>query len=282
MKERESWKPKPDELNRFYNVYVDESSHTKFKYLVIGALAIPYTHVARFNEDMFAARDGTKTPRYKPDGELKVLKWEDCNDYTLDACINTVNAVIGFKRKHNMPAVQDMRLNCLAVDTEARPQRVIGDGDREVGYEKELYFLSGLCISNKFRDGLFRVYCDQRNSRLGLDELRGMMNNGAAKHDHRHDFPFRHISFSSPKASLPLQVLDMFMGALAYRLNRHYEAKDANSAKKTLTEHIWKVCNNRDPFVHYPRGTKYFMNWIHRPGASGNKKKPFQNEPFEE
>ena len=74
----------------------------------------------------------------------------------------------------------------------------------------------------------------------------------------------------------------MFMGALAFRLNGHYEAENANAAKKALADHIWTVCHNRDPFIHYPRPTQYLMNWIHRPGASGNKKKPFQNEPFEE
>ena len=237
----EIWQPDDRDSKRTYDVFVDESSQTKAKYLIIGALIVPYTHRAEFDADMLAAREGTKVPTQKPNGDLEVLKWENCNKFSLDACINTAEAVYRFKKKHNLPVVQDMRMNCLAVDTHRRPTKRTGEGDPVAGLEKEFYFLGGVSVAKRFRGGLFRVFPDRSYSRKGMSELQGMFNAGAAKHDHRNDKPFRHLDFGDPEGLVGLQVVDLFIGALAYRLNGRYDAPDANAAKKKFCDHIWPL-----------------------------------------
>lgn len=279
---RASWKPKPEERERFYNVYIDESSHTKAKYLLWSALIVPYVFAERFEADIVAAREKTRIPAYNSDGTLKVLKWENCNNHSFEACKNTVDAVFAFKTKHKMPLRQDMRIECLAINTHERSMRRIGGGDRVAGLEKEFYFLGGVCVSRHFRDGLFVALPDRNDFKTPLQELRGMLNNGAKKHDFRKDFPFRIIDYESPQTSLSHQVVDLFMGALAYQLNGHFNKSDASEAKKELCKYIWKIFSLHPTSYVNPHRTKYFMNWIHRPGPKDHKKKPFQNEPLED
>jgi hypothetical protein len=278
---RPPWKPIPEELDSFCDVYIDESGHSAHRYFILGALIIPYTHRDLFDADILAARDGTGEPKHKGD-QYKVMKWTKVNRENLQAYKNTVDATLAFKRKHNMSSLKDMRINCLAVDTSARPLHKTGKGDRETAYEIELYFLTGVCVAGRFRDSLLRLHTDRKFFRKKLNELRKMMNSGALKHGHRKQWPFRHFGFGDPETSLPLQVVDIFIGALGFKLNRHYDTANPTSPKKQLCDYIWQKLKLGDPFKIEPRPHKYFFNWMHRPGIEGYKTKFYQNEPFEE
>jgi hypothetical protein len=64
---RDSWVPRPEEADRFYQVYIDESSQTKHQYMVLGGLCVPLSHSAMFEADIIDHRDRT-TPILKSDG----------------------------------------------------------------------------------------------------------------------------------------------------------------------------------------------------------------------
>jgi hypothetical protein len=68
---RDSWVPRPEEADRFYQVYVDESSQTKHRYLVMGALCVPVAYSAAFDADIIAHRDHT-VPLLRPDGSTSI------------------------------------------------------------------------------------------------------------------------------------------------------------------------------------------------------------------
>ena len=52
-----AWEPLPHEADLFCNVYIDESSQTKHRYLVLGGLVVPLSHADAFEADIAAARD---------------------------------------------------------------------------------------------------------------------------------------------------------------------------------------------------------------------------------
>src|SRR5258706_14123484 len=72
---KDSWVPRPEEAERFYQVYIDESSQTKFRYMGMGGLCVPLAYSAAFNADIIAHRDET-TPLTNPDGSPAVMKWQ--------------------------------------------------------------------------------------------------------------------------------------------------------------------------------------------------------------
>lgn len=278
---RPPWVPKPEDTKWTCRVYIDESGQTGSRYFILGALIIPYTHIDLFNADMLAAREDTNVEKYRGD-EFKVMKWTKVTRDTLQAYKNTVDAVFAFKKKHNMPAIMDMRINSLAIDTSERPLHKTGNGDRETAYEIELYFLSGVCVAKRFPDNIFSLHIDRKVFRKKLNDLQKMFNSGAHKYGARKKWPFRYINFADPETCLPLQVIDIFIGALGFKLNRHYEKATAHSPKKELCDYIWQKFKLVDPFLVRPRPDKYFFNWMHRPGIEGYKTKPFSNEPIRE
>ncbi len=247
----------------------------------MGSLIIPYQYAARFNADILAARDGTNVAKYRGE-EYWVLKWEKVSKSTLQAYKNTVDAVLKFKFKHTMSLLTDMEINCLAVNTTDRPMHVIGKGDRETAYEIEMYTLLGVCVAKRFPDKIFDVCIDGKFFRKKLDELQAISNHGAHQHHHRIKWPFRKFRTSKPKWSLPLQVIDIFIGALHYKLNGYYDAPNASSAKKELHDYIWKAMGLRDPLKVLPRRTSKLMDWMHRPGPKDYKTHPFQNDGYQE
>lgn len=278
---RKPWEPLAEERDWFCDVYIDESGQNAHRYFILGALIVPYAFADRFNADILAARDGTMEPKFRGD-QYKVMKWTKVSRANLQAYKNTVDATLAFKKKHNLPAIMDMRINSLAIDTSERPLHKTGKGDRETAYEVELYFLAGVCVARRFPDHLFLLHADRKFFRKKLHDLSKMMSSGAHKHGHRKKWPFRSFKFADPETCLPLQVIDIFIGALGYKLNRHYEKAEANSPKKELCDYIWEKLKLGDPFKIEPRPHKYFFNWMHRPGIEGYKRKPFQNEPVEE
>jgi hypothetical protein len=54
------------------------------------------------------------------------------------------------------------------------------------------------------------------------------------------DFPIRRLDFRENRFSQALQISDLLIGAITYRINRHYDKPDANRDKKLLADYILK------------------------------------------
>jgi hypothetical protein len=115
-------------------------------------------------------------------------------------------------------------------------------------FNKEVYFLTNLIIGKRFPTELFHVYPDRRLVNHPLEDARKIMNYGARKYGDKRVWPYRRLRFEDPERCQALQVVDIFIGALAYRLNGHYDKPDANAAKKELSDYILGRAKITNPF----------------------------------
>ena len=140
---------------------------------------------------------------------------------------------------------QRVHFHSLVVDTSQLNHPRWNDGSRGIGFQKEVYQLA-----QKFRrlytKPVFHLYPHQRSTPQATDELRDILNHGARKKGDSRDWPFRRVHFRALPDCLPLQVVDILLGAVAYRLNGHYEERGASQARKELCDHILRRARIRD------------------------------------
>ena len=104
-----TWNPLQHEADLFCNIYVDESSQTKHRYLVLGGLLVSHSsHATAFETDIAAARDHT-IPTTKQDGRPKVIKWEKASAYNLEGYKKVIDAYFSFPQRHKLPARKNVR-----------------------------------------------------------------------------------------------------------------------------------------------------------------------------
>jgi hypothetical protein len=250
---RKPWVPLPHEAALFHNVYIDESSWTKHPYLILGALVIPLSLTGEFEADIIAAR-GDKFPPQSPDGTPRVFKWEKATAYNLDAYKRVVTAFFRFPQAHRQtPIALNVQTHCVVADTSFKVlhDRKFSEGDVDLGYDKDVYHLCARDLARQrcYKTALFHVYLDRRNTDRSPREAMNVMNNGMKKHGDTRLYPFRRMKFADPENSQALQVVDILIGALAYRFNRHYEKPEASPAKKALCDFILGTARITDVFT---------------------------------
>src|SRR5260370_28501529 len=108
------WDPLPEEADLFCNVYVDESSWTKFRYFVLGGLVVPLSHAALFEADIVAAREKAIVPACRADGTPRVMKWEKVYSSNFDAYRAVIDTAFHFRTLRNLPARKELGLHCLS------------------------------------------------------------------------------------------------------------------------------------------------------------------------
>jgi hypothetical protein len=236
---RRPWVPLPHEADLFCNVYIDESSQTKHRYLILGGLVVPLSHADLFEADIIAARDPVIAP-FHPDGTPRVIKWEKVSAYNLEAYKKVFDAFWRFEINHQLygPKDKHVDVHCVVVDTSKKSLRATGDGDIETGFNIEIYFLCAALIGKRFAKELFHIYLDRRTTSHDLNQARKIMNYGARKHGDTRQWPFRRLRFHDPEKCQALQVVDILIGALAYKVNGHYDKPEANKARKELCDYI--------------------------------------------
>ena len=237
--------------------------------MVLGGLCVPLNYSAQFEADVINHRDHT-TPTLKTDGTAKLMKWEKATGYNLLAYKRVVDAYFTFPTRYKLPTTKSLDTHCIAVDTSKKALKVTGDGDVEIGFAKEFYFLCVPTIGNRLKRGLFHLYPDRRTTKQSLDEARNIMNAGARKYSNRTDWPYRELRFQDPEVKQSLQVVDILIGAIAYHLNGHYQKADANPAKKELCEHILRWAKIKDPSVNTP-WYRPRLTILHRDGTVRTK-----------
>ena len=171
-----------------------------------------------------------------------------------------------------------MGVHCLAVDTRIKPLKRTGDGDRETGFEKELYMFCTAVLQNQYREEHFNLYLHKRTARRRLRETRVILNRGSAKHGDDRDWPFKTVEFKESHEFQALQAVDIFAGALANRINGHYDAPGAKAAKRTLSDYVLKLCKVLDPYRTTAfQAKQIFMTILHRPEQGDAPKSGPQN-----
>jgi len=204
-------------------VYLDESSQTKHRYLVLGAVVLELPNNQKLTELLLKAR----LPEL-PNGEAK---WTRVSKAKLAAYKRFVDVLFDNQ--------EIIHFHSLFVDTSQQNHRKFNSGDHEIGFNKEIYLL-GNKIGEIYPEHYFHLYPDHRDTKHTPEELRLILNRGAAKRGDKRDWPMRRLQFRDSKEVALLQLTDVLIGSIAFQLNGHHKADDANPAKVTLAEYIMR------------------------------------------
>ena len=98
------------------------------------------------------------------------------------------------------------------------------------------------------------------------------MNFGARKYGDKREWPYRRLQFKDPEKCQALQVVDIFIGALAYRLNEHHDKSRPDSGKRQLCDYILSRAKITDPLKPTPFHRRR-LAVVHRDGTVRSKKR---------
>lgn len=206
------------------NVYVDETSQTKHRFLLLGGLILPASDDLRLAEQIMQAR----LPEL-PNGEMG---WKKVSRAKLAAYGRVVDTFFD-----NHSRISPLDFHCLVIDTHKLNHHKFNQGSGEIGFNKEVYQLL-LKFGRVYRGALFHVYPDKRETRSTPEELRVILNRGLAKSGDSRKWPYRRVQFRDSSGTLALQLLDVLLGAVAFRLNRHHLADNASPSKCELSDYV--------------------------------------------
>lgn len=172
-----------------------------------------------------------------PDLPEKEAKWTKVSRTKLPAYKRIVDVVF-----QNPDLVH---FHSLFVDATLIDHRKFNQGDKEIGFNKEIYQLA-LKVSRLYNDAFFHLYPDRRETNQRPEDLRLILNRGCRKGGDRRDWPFRRCQFRDSAKTLQLQLVDILIGAIAFQLNGHATSKDASPAKIELSEYILRKAGVAD------------------------------------
>ncbi|HZD41428.1 MAG TPA: DUF3800 domain-containing protein [Terriglobales bacterium] len=217
----------------FAEVYIDESSHTNHRYLVLGGI------IAEINDSAIASAAITKARL--PELPSGTLKWIKVSRAKLAAYKRAVDRIYELQQQMTLD------FHSVVVDTTRQKHRVYNKGSADIGFNKEVYQLA--MKFGRLYSCLFHIYPDRRTTSQKPEDLRVMLNRGIAKHHNdTRDWPFRRLQFREPESSQLLQLVDVFAGALAWALNGHAGRPNSSAAKTELSRYILQKWNIADPF----------------------------------
>lgn len=222
-----------------YSLFVDESSQTKHRYLTLGCLAVENAYVKPLEFSVWWARNL----------ELKSgeMKWAKISG----AKLNVYKLVVD--RFFDLPgASENVHFHSLVVDTSKIRDDLYNQGDRELGFNKEVYQLLLKC-AKLYPNAVFDVYADERQTNRSLDELKTILNNGVIRMSPRRQACFRNVQFCDSKKFLLLQMTDILLGAPTFQINGHHLKSEASAHKCHMSNYILDRAKIVDP----TRDTKF-------------------------
>jgi len=224
----------PADPKLLHDIYCDESSQTRHRYMVMGGLIVQTSRVS----DVHARIAELRLPEL-PSGEMK---WGAVSKGKLPAYRRTVDAFF------DDPVFAGVDFHTTVVDTWGQDHQKFGDGDRDKTFNKELYQLAAKFARN-YPERLFHLYPDERETVHRPGELRDILNFGRRKNRDPREFPFRRAHFRKSHETPLIQIVDILLGGLAYRVNGHANAVDASPAKVELSRHILQRGGVRNPMI---------------------------------
>jgi hypothetical protein len=214
----------PADQNAISEIYIDETSQTKHRYLVIGGIILHSPRCAAAEQALHAAR--------QPELPAMEIGWTKVSRSKLEAYRRFVDVFFD-----NPAHVGPFEFHAVVIDTHKLKDKVFNEGSRETGFNKEIYQLC-MKFARVYRTPLFHVYPDSRTTKTRTEDLRLILNRGLKTTGDRRDWPFRRVHFRNSQDWQMLQLVDVLIGALAFRLNRHDQKPDASPAKLELSRHI--------------------------------------------
>lgn len=232
-------------------------------YLVIGALVVPKPFAEAFETHILEAR-GPKHPAVDAKGK-HAMKWQKAQGHDdLIAYKSVIDAFFLFPKKHNLPLGLDAHMHCIAVDMTKRDDQKYSFGDADLGFCKDINCLCVDVLGRHYRKAKFHLYPDKRTTKQSLLMSLNVMNSTLARYQDENRFlPFQKMDWAETEDVQALQIVDIVIGAIAYKLNGWREVPGANKTKRELCDHILltkaKIGN---VFVNTP--PRWRINLFHR------------------
>jgi uncharacterized protein DUF3800 len=214
------------------DVFIDESSQTSHRYLVIGGIIAPSADVFDLTNRILK----TRLPEL-PNGEMK---WGKVSRGKLAAYKRVVDFFFSAELQNQV------HFHSLVVDTSKHDHARFNSGSREIGFNKEVFQLAQKFT--RIYPTRLNIYPDERVTDQSLDEMRLMLNRYINRRIPQRDWPFRRVQFRDSKKTPLLQLADTLSGAIAFRLNGHDKKIDVSPAKLELSAHILGSGNVKDVF----------------------------------
>ncbi len=214
---------------------------------MLGAVVVEHLRANELCELLMKAR--------LPDLPAKEAKWQKVSRTKLAAYKRVVDV---FFDNPNL-----VHFHSLFVDTSKQDHRKFNAGDKETGFNKEVYLLGMKVATRLYTDKIFHLYPDYRNCVQQPDELRLILNRGCQKCGDKRDWPFRRSQFRDSSVTLPLQLTDILTGSIAYQLNGHSTADGASPAKVELANYIMQRAEVADAFKGTPIAARFTI-WPRR------------------
>lgn len=232
----------PPQLESISDIYIDESSQTKNRFLLLGGIIIPTASVAAAEAKLAAAR--------LPELPFGEIKWGKVSNGKLAAYRRYVDCFF------DAVEFQECHFHSLVVDTALVDHARFNQGDKEVGFNKEIYQLATK-FAKLYPSRLLHLYPDYRDTSQRPDDLRSILNHGRHKARDVRDWPFRRCQFRQSHTTPLLQLVDVLLGSTAYGKNEHFSAPGASPAKLDLARHIMRKAGIRNIAVDTARSGKF-------------------------
>jgi hypothetical protein len=196
------------------DIYIDESSQTKHRYLLLGGLIIPTQQITTFDAAAVDAR-GTDLP-------AREMGWTKVSRSKLEAYRRFVSIVSALRE------IQPLDFHCIVIDTHKIDDALYNEGSREAGFNKEIYQLV-MKFDKLYPLHDYHVYLDQRSTATIPSDLRLVINRGMMKRNRLRDWPVRrlhyrdsancHCLLMSSSEELPITSMDIVKKGARQRRN---------------------------------------------------------------
>jgi hypothetical protein len=234
-------------VERFLNIYCDESRQTADRYMVLGGLITVRENEEAFQKAMLLFRQSHNM--------WAEFKWTKVSDQKISEYIALMDLFFSLSRSFHFKAI--------VVDTQEMDHRKYNKNDSELGFYKLMYQF----LLHSFGDYLTPtdqciVHLDQRTtSKYKLSTLCAILNNGLKKKYGLDNKPIRNIQGLNSKGSDFIQVADILMGAIGYEMNGAHTRTNAKRAKVNLAEVIARKAGLVNLQQPTPRSSRHFSIW---------------------
>ncbi|MEI9899215.1 MAG: DUF3800 domain-containing protein [Hyphomicrobium sp.] len=276
----------PSEAAKIEKVYIDESSQTGHRNLIIGGIVLPERFFEQFEQDILEARRPKLAAERASTDELCEMGWSEVGRGGFEAYKRVIDAYFDFEEKRIGSSEGTIEFHCSVVLTQVRGRTFSGDRGKKAFTNEVRQHCLALAIYHKTK--LFRVHPDRRHS----DDKEAKEHDSKLRNslcsllkncigDQRH-FAVRTVESMHSHEVQALQVADLLIGAVAFRLNRHYDADKANPDKVRLCEYIlrrggaWNYIDS-DAGTYREKRVGRFQIWPKRP-AEARKNPPIRKK----
>lgn len=229
-----------------YHLYVDESSQTGRRYMVLGALVLQEPAAAALTQRLESAKQRLGLGREVKWGKVSRSMLAAYQDFTCD-----VLAAL----QRDTPSYYS-----IVVDTSQLDHNFYNGGSSEIGFSKFVYQLVFKCARLLHRPNtVFDCFLDDRTTNQTLTEFRAILNNGMNKNYGVR--PFRRVEYRDSKACTLIEAVDVITGAIAYQWNGSHKEDGASPHRIALAELIAERVKLKELCVQTRAGRDAFSIW---------------------